>query len=202
MFGHRKNKPLVGKIPSSISMIAHGENLDIANTIINAESNLKTQKTKKRKATRVNAIRRSASIERIFEKKKNSNEKSSIEVLQNKLNELKLREQELSKTEIVSDIPLNLESAAESYDTSSKSSQFIEPKKNLDVPTKPASKLHPTDSNRECLKGNSNLSSSETNKNQFLEQVDIFSAMAKRRSQLKYDDDSEDESISQSETEF
>ena len=87
----RQPKPLKA-VP--LKFIDHGENLDVANNIMSVEmSGNKTPKSSRRKASTMSSQRRSASIERIFEKQKSSSEKQVKQQLQKQLHELREREQ-------------------------------------------------------------------------------------------------------------
>jgi hypothetical protein len=73
-----------------------GENLDVANHILQAEARGKKIAATPKKAKPVRSSeRRSASIERIFTKRKSDEENSQVKQLKARLNELKEREQQL-----------------------------------------------------------------------------------------------------------
>ena len=82
-----------------IKFVRGGENLDIANSILRTE--MKSNQTKKSKSKKSAAIRsskrRSASIERIFEKKKVDEKKKQVEILKQQFNQLKEREKQLGR---------------------------------------------------------------------------------------------------------
>lgn len=90
---HKQAKPLKA-VP--LKFVKEGENLDVANSIMSVEmSGAKTPKTNRvRKASTMSSQRRSASIERIFEKQKQSESKVK-EDLQKHLHELREREHSL-----------------------------------------------------------------------------------------------------------
>lgn len=91
----RQAKPLKA---APMKFINQGENLDVANSIMSVEMSgnkaPKTPKVSRRKASTMSSQRRSASIERIFEKQKSAEDKIKIE-LQKQLQELRQKEQEL-----------------------------------------------------------------------------------------------------------
>ena len=102
----RQAKPLKA---APMKFINQGENLDVANSIMSVEmSGIKAPKTPKvsrRKASTMSSQRRSASIERIFEKQKSAEDKIKIE-LQKQLQELRHKEQELkSQTAVQAPAP-------------------------------------------------------------------------------------------------
>jgi hypothetical protein len=76
--------------------VGPGENLDVANHILRAEAKNKKAAPSPKKAKPVRSSeRRSASIERIFTKKKGDEDNSQVKHLKAQLNELKEREQQL-----------------------------------------------------------------------------------------------------------
>ena len=91
MFSHSKNaKPLKAVHMKYMNL---GENDDIANTIYSVEMSYnKTPTIKRKKPARAGKRRRSASIEKIFNKQKVEEEKARKTVLQQQLEDLKKKE--------------------------------------------------------------------------------------------------------------
>ena len=98
MFSRKRQAKPLKAVP--LKFVKQGENLDIANSIMSvemsAEKTTKTPKVSRRKASTMSSQRRSASIERIFEKQKTGEEKVKIE-LQKQLQDLRQKEQELKR---------------------------------------------------------------------------------------------------------
>ena len=94
MFSRKKQAKPLKAVP--LKFVNQGENLDVANSIMSVEmSGTKTPKVSRRKASTMSSQRRSASIERIFEKQKSGGEKQVKQELQKQLQELRQKEQEL-----------------------------------------------------------------------------------------------------------
>ncbi|KAH0793275.1 hypothetical protein GPJ56_002833 [Histomonas meleagridis] len=84
-----------------IKFVRGGENLDIANSILRTEmkstKNKKSHSHSRKSSVNRSSQRRSASIERIFEKKKVDVEKKEIDILQKQFNQIKKQEEQNAK---------------------------------------------------------------------------------------------------------
>ena len=101
MFSRKKQAKPLKAVP--LKFVNQGENLDVANSILSVEmSGTKTPKQSRRKASTMSSQRRSASIERIFSKKQESKSKQE---LQKQLQELRQKEEQLTKPKVAAFIP-------------------------------------------------------------------------------------------------
>jgi TolA-binding protein len=110
MFSRKKQARPLKAVP--LKFVNQGENLDVANSIMSVEMSAlkpstRTPKISRRKASTMSSTRRSASIERIFEKQKSSEEKVKQE-LQKQLQELRQKEQELKYDTAPAKVAANL----------------------------------------------------------------------------------------------
>ncbi|OHT13607.1 hypothetical protein TRFO_03380 [Tritrichomonas foetus] len=95
----KQGTPTRRKAAAPLKFVKGGENLDVANSILRAEMpNKKASVQKKHKATAArSSLRRSASIERIFDKKKVEEKQSNVNHLRQQLSELKQKEKILAE---------------------------------------------------------------------------------------------------------
>ena len=95
----RRNNNRTQPLVAPLKYVKGSENLDVANSILRAEMKSQPKKSgKEKKAVAARSSkRRSASIERIFDKKKPDEEKKKVDDLKHQLSQLKERENQLSR---------------------------------------------------------------------------------------------------------